>query len=316
MSAEGSKRAIVAAMLANLGIAIAKFAGFLITRSSSLLAEAVHSVADTGNQMLLLLGGRRSRRRPTRLHQFGYGRERFFWAFVVAIILFSAGAMFATYEGVEKVLHPHPIESPPWAIGILLVAIVLETNSFRTAVRESRPLKGHASWWSFIRRSRNPELPVVLLEDIGALAGLALALGAVVTAVVTDDGVWDGAGSIVIGLLLGAIAVLLAGEMKSLLIGESATEEVETRIAAAITGAPSVMTLIALRTQHLGPEEILVATKVEFAPDLTVAGLAGAIDVVEDRIRTVEPMATRIFVEPDVVRPDRGTGQDPWAGLE
>lgn len=302
-------------MLANLGIAVAKFAGFLITRSSSLLAESIHSVADTGNQVLLLMGGRRAKRRPTRLHQFGFGRERFFWAFVVSIILFSLGSMFAIYEGVEKVLHPHPIESAPWAIGILLVSILLEGNSFRTAIKESRPLKGDASWWSFIRRSRNPELPVVVLEDSGALVGLVLALAAVLVAVVTEDGVWDGVGSIAIGVLLGAIAILLAVEMKSLLIGESATVESERRIVDAIVGAPSVETLITLRTQHIGPEEILVAAKVQFVGSLTMAELADVIDVVEVRVREAEPAARRIFVEPDVVRPDRGPASDPWAGL-
>lgn len=315
MSAEGSTRAIVAAMFANLGIAIAKFLGFLVTRSSSLLAESIHSVADTGNQVLLLLGGRRAKRRPTRLHQFGFGRERFFWAFVVSIILFSLGSMFAMYEGVEKVLHPHPIESAPWAIGILLVSIVLEANSFRTAIRESRPLKGDASWWTFVRRSRNPELPVVVLEDTGALAGLVLALGAVLLAAGTGNGTWDGVGSIVIGLLLGAIAILLAVEMKSLLIGESATPAAEARIAAAIAEAPEVDTLISLRTQHIGPEEVLVAAKVQFGADLTMGELADIVDGVEARIRAAEPSATRIFVEPDIVRPDRGPGLDPWSGL-
>ena len=315
MSAEGSTRAIIAALLANLGIAVAKFIGFLVTMSSSLLAESIHSIADTGNQVLLLLGGRRSQRRPTRLHQFGYGRERFFWAFVVAIILFSLGAMFAVYEGVEKVLHPHPIDSPQWAIGILLVSIVLEANSFRTAIGESRPLKGRASWWMFIRRSRNPELPVVILEDAGALIGLVVALLAISVAVVTDNGVWDGVGSITIGVLLGVIAVVLAVEMKSLLIGESATSEAEARIADAITSSPSVATLITLRTQHIGPEEVLVAAKVEFDPTLSMGRLADVIDTVESRVRAAEPTARRIFIEPDVVRPDRGPGLDPWEGL-
>lgn len=315
MSAEGSTRAIIAALLANLGIAVAKFIGFLVTMSSSLLAESIHSIADTGNQVLLLLGGRRSRRRPTRLHQFGYGRERFFWAFVVAIILFSLGAMFAVYEGVEKVLHPHPIDSPQWAIGILLVSIVLEANSFRTAIGESRPLKGRASWWMFIRRSRNPELPVVILEDAGALIGLVVALLAISVAVVTDNGVWDGVGSITIGVLLGVIAVVLAVEMKSLLIGESATSEAEARIADAITSSPSVATLITLRTQHIGPEEVLVAAKVEFDPTLSMGRLADVIDTVESRVRAAEPTARRIFIEPDIVRPDRGPGLDPWEGL-
>lgn len=316
MSTEGSTRAVIAAMFANLGIAIAKFIGFLFTRSSSLLAESVHSVADTGNQVLLLFGGKRARMAPDRKHPFGYGRERFFWAFVVSIVLFTLGSMFAIYEGIEKVLHPHTIDSPLWAIGILAVSILLETNSFRTAIHEARPYKGSASWSAFIRRSRSPELPVVILEDIGALVGLVLALCAVVLAVVTGNGVWDGVGSIVIGALLGVIAVVLSVEMKSLLIGESATEEDEEAIRAAIDDSPAVIQLISLRTEHIGPEEILVAAKVEFDGSLTIGQLAGVVDAVEAAIRASVPNARRIFLEPDVVRPELGGDGDPWAGLE
>jgi len=316
MSTEGSKRAVVAAMIANLGIAIAKFIGFLFTASSSLLAESVHSMADTGNQVLLLFGGKRSRMAPDRKHPFGYGRERFFWAFVVSIVLFTLGAMFAIYEGIEKVMHPHKIDSPQWAIGILAVSILLEANSFRTAVHEARPAKGNSSWLAFIRRSRSPELPVVILEDIGALIGLAFALCAVVIAVVTGNGVWDGVGSIVIGTLLGVIAIVLSTEMKSLLIGESATEDDENAIRSAIDNSSVVNQLISLRTEHIGPEEILVAAKVEFDRSLTMAELADAIDDVEATIRTAVPAARRIFLEPDVVKPELGGEGDPWSGLE
>ena len=303
-------------MFANLGIAIAKFIGFLFTRSSSLLAESIHSVADTGNQVLLLFGGKRSRMAPDRAHQFGYGRERFFWAFVVSIVLFTLGSVFALYEGIEKVLHPHPIESPAWAVGILGISILLEANSFRTAVHEARPAKGRSSWVAFIRRSRSPELPVVILEDTGALIGLAFALVAVILSVVTDNGVWDGVGSITIGTLLGVIAIILSIEMKSLLIGESATADDEHAIRAAIESSGSVDQLISLRTEHIGPEEILVAAKVEFDPSLTMAALADVIDDLEASVRRAVPHATRIFVEPDIVRPERGTADDPWSGLE
>lgn len=306
----------MAAMFANLGIAIAKFIGFLFTSSSSLLAESIHSVADTGNQVLLLFGGRRSRMAPDRAHQFGYGRERFFWAFVVSIVLFTLGSVFALYEGIEKVLHPHAIESPSWAIGILGISILLEANSFRTAVHEARPAKGNSSWFAFIRRSRSPELPVVILEDTGALIGLVFALFAVILAVVTDNGVWDGVGSITIGTLLGVIAIVLSIEMKSLLIGESATADDENAIRTAIESAGSVERLISLRTEHIGPEEILVAAKVEFDPTLTMAGLADVIDGLEAAVRSRVPHATRIFVEPDVVRPELGAADDPWSGLE
>jgi len=315
MSTGGSKRAIIAAMVANFGIAVAKFAGFLFTMSSSLLAESIHSLADTGNQVLLLLGGKRASKSPTRLHQFGFGRERYFWAFVVSIILFSLGSMFAIYEGVEKVLHPHPLDSPSWAIGILVFSILLETNSFRTAIVEARHVKGKSSWSSYIRRSKSPELPVVLLEDTGALFGLVFALIAVCVAATTGNGVWDGVGSITIGALLGVIAIVLAAEMKSLLIGESATPEDERAIEAAIVSAPSVQRLISLRTEHIGPEDILVAAKVEFDQSLTMTDLAGIIDETEARIRTSVPCASRIFLEPDVVRPEKGHSGDPWSGL-
>ncbi len=307
MSSGGSTRAIVAALLANLGIAVAKFVGFLFTGASSMLAESIHSVADTGNQVLLLVGGRRAARVATRQHPFGFGRERFFWAFVVAIVLFTLGSAFALFEGIEKLLHPHELESPGWAIAILLVAMVLEGFSFRTAVRESRPYKGDASWFRFIRRSKQPELPVVLLEDSGALIGLVLALAAVGMSMATGNARWDGVGTTCIGVLLGVIAVVLAVEMKSLLIGEAASEQDEAAITRAITGADPVRRLIDLRTEHIGPESILVAAKIEFDPALTMRDLADVVDDVEARIRAAVPDATRIFIEPDVVRPMRAS---------
>ena len=225
MSSEGSTRAIIAALIANAGIAVAKFVGFLITGSSSMLAESVHSVADTSNQGLLLLGQRQSRREADPLHQFGYGRSRYFYSFVVAMVLFTLGSVFALYEGYHKISHPAELTSPIVAIAILVVAICLEGYSFRTAVKESRPLKGSGSWWRFIRNSRNPELPVVLLEDTGALVGLLFALAGVGLTMLTGEPVWDGVGTIAIGVLLGVIAVVLMIEMHSLLIGEGATGE-------------------------------------------------------------------------------------------
>jgi cation diffusion facilitator family transporter len=302
MSTGGSNRAILAALAANLGIAIAKFLGFLFTMSSSMLAESVHSFADTGNQILLLLGGKRSRRHPTPMHQFGFGRERFFWAFVVSIVLFTLGSAFALFEGIEKMLHPHEIESAGWAIGILLVAIVLEGFSFRTAIHEARPAKGSASWPMFIRHSKSPELPVVILEDSGALIGLVIALTAVITAVVTGNPFWDGVGTTAIGALLGVIAVVLAIEMKSLLIGEAASSSDQDAIAEAIRTSPRIVSLINLRTEHIGPETILVAAKVQFDESLTMRELAEVVDGAEAAIRRVVPTATRIFLEPDVVR--------------
>ena len=300
---EGSQRAVVAAFLANLGIAAAKFAAFLATGAASMLAEAVHSLADTGNQALLLLGARRARRGPSLQHPFGYGRERYFWAFVVALLLFSLGAIFAIVEGVEKLLHPHVIESPNWAFAVLLAAIGLESFSLRTAMREANAVRGGDGWWGFVRRAKSPELPVVLLEDVGALLGLGFALIGVALAVATGNPRFDAIGSIAIGLLLGAIAVVLASEMKSLLIGEAASPAVEARIRSAIESSPSVRRLIHMRTLHLGPEELLLGAKLEFAAGLDGSALARSIDAVEAHVRAEVPEARVIYLEPDVARP-------------
>ena len=296
-------RAVIAALLANLGIAIAKFVGFLLTRSSSMLAESVHSVADSGNQALLLLGQRRSRRAPTAEHPFGYGRERYFWAFVVAMILFSLGGMFAIYEGVTKIRDPHELESPSIAIGILLVAIALESASFRTAIVESQRAKEPGTgWWGFIRRSKQPELPVVLLEDLGALIGLVFALIAVTVTVITDDPLWDGIGTLGIGILLVVIAVVLAIEMKGLLIGEAASLTDQQKIAAAIEIEPSVTRLIHMRTQHIGPDELLVGAKLELVHGLSVDDAVEAVNRIENSVRRAVPTARIMYLEPDVFR--------------
>jgi cation diffusion facilitator family transporter len=299
---EGSRKAIIAALVANSGIAVAKFVGFLLTGSASLLAEAVHSVADTSNQGLLLFGGSRARRKATPEHPFGYGRERYFWAFVVALVLFSMGGLFAIYEGVEKLRHPHAPESFGIAVAILLVAIALETFSLGTAVREANRVRGKQSWWSFIHRSKNPELPVVLLEDVGAEVGLFLALGGVVVAHVTDEPRWDAAGSLSIGILLVVIAILLATEMKSLLIGESAAPTDEQAIRTAVEASPQERRLIHMRTQHLGPDELLVAAKIEFDGSLSFAELAAAVDDTETRLRQAVPAARVVYLEPDLAR--------------
>jgi cation diffusion facilitator family transporter len=302
MSTGESKRAIVAALLANLGIAVFKFIAFLFTGSSSMLAEGVHSLADTGNQVLLIVGGKKAQRAPDADHPFGFGRERYFWAFVVSIILFSLGSLFAIFEAVEKILHPEHIDSPAWAFGTLGAAIVLEANSFRTAIRESKHLKGSSTWAQFIRRSKTPELPVVLLEDAGALFGLVVALAAIAIGILTDNPRWDGIGTLAIGLLLGAIAIVLSVEMKSLLIGEAADPDEEARISSAIESSPLVRSLIYLRTQHFGPEQLLVTAKIEFNDDLSMVELAEAIDSVEVAIREKVPAAHYLFIEPDVRR--------------
>src|SRR3954469_23332235 len=234
MSAEGGTKAIVAALGANLGIAVSKFVAFVFTGSSSMLAESIHSVADSGNQGLLLLGTKRSERDRTPQHPFGYGRERYFYAFIVALVLFTVGAVFSLYEGIHKMQHPEEVKAPIWAFTVLLIAIALEGYSFRTAIQESNHIRGTQSWVQFIRRAKAPELPVVLLEDFAALIGLVLAIVGIAIAVITGDGVWDGVGSVAIGLLLGVVAVILAIETKSLLLGEGAGPEVDAQIITAL----------------------------------------------------------------------------------
>ncbi|MFD8526878.1 cation diffusion facilitator family transporter [Streptosporangium canum] len=302
MSAGGGTKAIIAALAANLAIAVAKFVAFLVTTSSSMLAESIHSLADSGNQVLLLVGGKRAARARTAEHPFGYGRERYFYAFVVAVVLFTIGALFSLYEGWHKISDPHPVETPIVAFGVLIFAIIAESFSFRTAIKESNHVRGTQSWVQFIRRSKSPELPVIVLEDLGALVGLVLALAGVTMAVVTGDGVWDGVGTMAIGVLLAVIAVILAIETKSLLIGEGAGPEVEKRIRGALESTPEVDRVIHMRTLHLGPEEILVAAKIAVDHDDTASEVARGIDEAEQRVRAAVPEARVIYLEPDLDR--------------
>jgi cation diffusion facilitator family transporter len=299
--ASGSTKAILAALFANMAIAIAKFIGYLVTASSSMLAESIHSVADTSNQALLLWGNNRAKKHATAEHPFGYGRERYFWSFIVALVLFSLGGLFAIYEGVHKLGETsHELKNVGWAIGILVLGIFLEGYSFRTAVVESRLIKGRSTWWEFIRHSRTPELPVVLLEDLGALTGLVLALLGVSLSKITGNSRWDAYATIAIGALLVLIAAVLVYEMKSLLIGESARAPMRSKIVSAIEGGEGVLALLDLRTQHIGPDQLLVAAEVKMDPHLDTAGVATAIDAVEARIRQAVPIAKMIYLEPDI----------------
>ncbi|MEU0057530.1 cation diffusion facilitator family transporter [Streptomyces sp. NPDC006334] len=300
MSASGGTKAIVAALGANLAIAASKFVAFAFSGSSSMLAEGVHSLADSGNQALLLVGGKKAQREATPQHPFGYGRERYIYAFLVSIVLFSVGGMFAIYEGYEKLQHPHEIDHWYWPVGVLVFAIIAESFSFRTAIRESDPLRGDHSWKEFVRRAKAPELPVVLLEDFGALVGLVLALAGVGLAIVTGDGVWDGIGTICIGVLLVLIALVLAAETKSLLLGEAAGPEETRKIEAALVDGDTVTRVIHMRTLHLGPEELLVAAKIAVRHDDTATEIANAINAAEARIRQAVPIARVIYLEPDI----------------
>jgi cation diffusion facilitator family transporter len=306
VSATGGNRAIVAALFANIGIAVTKFIAFLLTASSSMLAESIHSVADSGNQLLLLVGGRRSQRAATPEHPFGYGRERYVYAFIVSVVLFSVGGLFALYEGYHKLQHPEPIDAWKWVpVLVLVVAIGLEFYSFRTAIHESNQVRGTLTWVQFIRRAKAPELPVVLLEDFAALIGLVLALFGVGLTLITDDGTWDGIGTVAIGALLVCVAVVLAIETKSLLLGEGATPEAVARIEAALLADDAVQRIIHMKTMHLGPDELLVAAKIGVAGTDSAAAVARTIDAAEARIRAVEPVARMIYLEPDI---DLGQG--------
>jgi cation diffusion facilitator family transporter len=299
---EGSKKAVVAALTANFGIAISKFVGYFLTGATSMLAEAVHSVADCGNQALLMFGSARAKRAATAQHPFGFAREQYFWSFVVALVIFVLGGSFAMYEGVDKLLHPHPLNSPLVAVGILLVGVVLEAWSFKTALAEARVLRGDRSWLQFIRQTKTAELPVILLEDLGALVGLVFALAGVGLSVLTGEPRCDAMGSIAIGLLLVVIAFVLATEMRSLLLGESASDETLKKIEVAMLQSSTVLRLIHMRTSHLGPEELLVAAKLEFAATLAFAEVAREIDAAEARVRASVPIARLIYIEPDVGR--------------
>lgn len=305
MSTGGGRKAIIAALLANLGIAITKFIAWAVSGSASMLAEAVHSVADTGNQGLLLLGSQQAKRKPDEEHPFGYGRERYVYAFVVAIILFSIGGVFSIYEGVNKLNHPHELTNAWLPIVVLLVAIGLESFSLRTAVRESNHVRGKETWVQFVRHAKAPELPVVLLEDVAALTGLVFAFLGVGLTIITGNSVWDAIGTLAIGALLVLVAVILGIETKSLLVGEGARPADVTAIRDAINEEASVEALIYMKTLYLGPEELLVAAKVAFAPKTKLQDVAGAINSLEARVRSAVPIARVIFIEPDIYHAPR-----------
>jgi cation diffusion facilitator family transporter len=300
MSASGGNKAIVAAFVANLGIAVTKFVAWGFSGSSSMLAEGVHSVADAGNQLLLLLGGRKAKKRADLEHPFGYGRERYVYAFVVSIILFSIGGVFSLYEGFDKLQNPHPLENAWLPILVLAIAMVLEGFSLRTAIRESNHVRGTQSWVQFIRHAKAPELPVVLLEDIAALTGLAFAFVGVGLSIITGEPIWDAVGTLFIGTLLVLVAIILGIETKSLLVGEGASKKDLDAIEAAILNGPETKRIIHLKTLYLGPDEMLVGAKLAFAGDHRFADVAADIDAVETRIRTAVPLARTIYVEPDI----------------
>jgi cation diffusion facilitator family transporter len=304
-------RAVLAALAANLGIAITKFIAFVVSGSTSMLAESVHSVADTFNQVLLLVGRGRANRPPSEEHPFGFGRERYFYGFVVSVMLFTVGAVFSVYEGAHKITHPEEIRSPLVPIIVLAVSAVLEGFSLRTAIHEANAVRGDRNWGTFIRRTKSPELPVVLLEDTAALIGLVLAFAGVGLSVLTHDGRWDGAGSLAIGVLLGVAAAILAIETKSLLIGESASTDMQRRIVAALEDGPEIARVIHMRTVHTAPDSVLVAAKVAVRENDSAEQITTGINAAERRVRAAVPIATTIYLEPDIYRPTEADHAHP-----
>ncbi|TPW71515.1 cation diffusion facilitator family transporter [Schumannella sp. 10F1B-5-1] len=303
MSASGGSKAILAAMGANLGIAITKFIAFLFSGSSSMLAESVHSLADTANQVLLLIGGRRAKKAADAEHPFGYGRVRYLYAFIVSIILFTIGGVFSIYEGIEKLQHPHELENVWLPLVVLGIAIVLEGFSLRTAINESRPFKGDGTWVQFVRRAKAPELPVVLLEDTAALTGLVFAALGVGLTAITGNAAFDAIGTLLIGILLVLVAIILGIETKSLLIGEGASPEETVRIRDAFNAHQQVEALIHMKTLYLGPDELLVAAKVALPRATRLPEIASAINTIESDIREAVPQARVIYIEPDIYIP-------------
>lgn len=310
MSTEGGTRAVVAALLANTGIAITKFVAAGISGSASMLAEAVHSVADAGNQVLLLVGGRRARRAADATHPFGYGRERYVYAFVVAIILFSVGGMFSLYDGFLKLQEHDGLELPWIPLAVLAVAIVLESLSLRTALREAKKSRGPVSLVSFIRRAKQPELPVIVLEDLAALTGLVFAFLGIGLSLLTGNVVWDAVATIAIGVLLVTVAVLLGIETKSLLVGEGANPDDDRRIRAAFEGHRNVEAIIHMKTLYLGPDELMVAAKVAVPKTTKATEIAKAINEIEVAVREAVPVARVIYIEPDIYVASSNTSTD------
>ncbi|MCE1174361.1 MAG: cation diffusion facilitator family transporter [Propionibacteriales bacterium] len=314
MSSHGSSKAVVAALSANLFIAATKFGAWALTGASSMLAEGVHSVADSANQILLLRGGASAKKEATAEHPFGYGRARYISAFLVSVILFSLGGLFALYEAFHKFEELHAghgddlLNGPWWwvPLAVLGAAIIAEGFSFRTAISESRPNKGSQSWARFIQTAKSPELPVVLLEDFAALIGLIFALVGVGMTLLTHNAIWDVIGTGLIGALLIAVAIVLAIETRSLLLGESASAETVVKVTEALAAADGVQRVIHLKTLHLGPEEILVAAKIAVEPTESAARVAKIIDNAEVQIRAAEPWVTALYLEPDI---DRGAGE-------
>ena len=293
-----STRTLVIALLANLGIAVSKFVAAAITGSSAMLTEGVHSVVDSVNQLLLMWGRRAAKRPADRLHPFGYGRELYFWSFVVAVLVFSLGAGVSVYEGIIHIAHPEPAVSPLWAFAVLLIAFVLEGWSTLEAFREFRAAKAGLSWFQAIRQSKDPPSFIVLLENGAAMAGIVAAAIGLTLALATGDPFYDGAASIVIGLILGLTAFLLAYESKGLLIGEAADPQLVDNLYAMACTIPGVVGVGDVLTVHSSPDQITVMMNVDFDDDIRAGEVEQAVSRIEEEARKRWPQVRRLFVRP------------------
>ena len=271
----------------------------------------MHSLADCSDQVLLLVGRNRASRAETEEHPFGFGRERYFYGFLVSLVLFAVGGAYSIYDGIHKIIQPEPLTTAWVAYGVLGLSFILEASSLRVSVREAGRLRHGRSWLSFIARSKEPDLIVTLLEDSAALTGLVFAFAGVGLAELTGNAAWDGGGSVAIGLLLAFVAFVVGRETQSLLIGEAASDEAEQTIVQALEDGPELERVIHLRTVHLGPDSLLVAAKVAVRRDDTAETIVRGIDAAESRVRQALPIADVIYLEPDIYQESRADGTDP-----
>jgi cation diffusion facilitator family transporter len=300
VSSEGSAKAIAAALGANIGIAITKFIAAAVSGSASMFAEGIHSVADSGNQVLLIIGGKRAKREASKTHPFGYGRSRYIYAFMVSIVLFSVGGMFSIIEGVNKLAEPHELHEAWLPLTVLGVSIALESFSLATALKAAKDDRGNTGLVAYIRHAKSPELPVVLLEDLAALVGLVLAFAGVGLTVLTGDPIWDAYGTLAIGGLLVLVAIILGIETSSLLVGEGASPTDDAKIAEALGASSGVESIIHYKTLYLGPEELMLAAKIAVAPTASGEQIAKIINDAEASVRAAVPAARVIYLEPDI----------------
>jgi cation diffusion facilitator family transporter len=292
--------AVITALVANVAVALAKLGAFAVTRSSAMLAESLHSFADSVNEVLLLVGSRRASRPADRRHPFGHARYRYLYAYVVSLTVFWIGGVLAVIEGVSHLANREAVLDPRLAFAVLGLAAALDGWSLRTTIRTGRPAKGSLSWRQLVRLTKAPEIIVIFLEDLGALIGIGIAFVGVALATFTGDGTWDALASIAIGVLLMAIGTVVNRETESLLVGEAATTEVVALIRDAIANTAGIDRVVELRTIHVGPDNLVVAAGIVVDPTLDATGVANAIVEAEARVRAAAPFRTVIYLEPRV----------------